>query len=209
MTISSAVLSQPIKSYQYWLKAFKAKWQSTRNDLNLNALEQDVTRRAGESLPDYILRYKMLYSSLSDFYNSRVVKKRRWDSKKAQRGIYKFAILTSCQASKAKRLQAYSKWLISALTKSVTRINQQQCWQLAMLISDLKGNTHHSCGDLLTRHAVMVYFAGQRMNMAPASNVPVANAKNLVRNFCNQQARSGIVLESNTVPDATCGSIGT
>ena len=75
MTISSAVLSQPIKSYQYWLKAFKAKWQSTRNDLNLNALEQDLTRRAGESLPDYILRYNMLYSSLSDFYNSRVVKK--------------------------------------------------------------------------------------------------------------------------------------
>jgi hypothetical protein len=87
LTISSGVLKQPLIKFQAWLKSRKGKFDAGKDDAaKLAALERQMEQGPHESMTDYMNRYKVLYGTLSSFYNSRALKKARWDLQRASQG---------------------------------------------------------------------------------------------------------------------------
>ena len=77
LVIKSKALSEPTRKYSKWLEGKKTA--------EIFELERSLEKRTAENWSDYTSRWKPVYDALSLFYNSKAMKKKRWDHQKAIR----------------------------------------------------------------------------------------------------------------------------
>ena len=77
LVIKSKALSEPTRKYSKWLQGKKTA--------EIFELERSLEKRTAENWSDYTSRWKPVYDALSLFYNSKAMKKKRWDHQKAIR----------------------------------------------------------------------------------------------------------------------------
>ena len=80
LAVKTRALTQPLRKYKSWLNDKKEEWHYS--------MEQEMVRVKGESVFVFSYRWWYCYLYLSDLYNSKVAKKKLWDSKQAHRGEF-------------------------------------------------------------------------------------------------------------------------
>ena len=121
LAIKKRAINEPLHLYQNWLEHWKSE------DPHIAATEaESPSRREGESVPAYWIRYFRRYKILSDFYNSKKVMKKTWDMKKAREGEFgraAHALLKMVNGSIGKKVTGQRTPVIGLGTSKFSSVN--------------------------------------------------------------------------------------
>lgn len=91
LAIKAKAVREPMRLYSSWLTSTKEAYDAQDSD-KIAGWERQLERKSSQSWDEYFRAYVAAFMSLSQFYNSNSMKRRKWDVKKALRGEYDRAV---------------------------------------------------------------------------------------------------------------------